>query len=166
MQVKTLKKKGQNHKTNHYSSTFYCIKQTNRLLIFTPNKLLHHVAVFPAGLRVFVCVCTWECVPSSQPFAVWAMCSVIDSCSSAWLFGMPPGCVSVFVYVCVLVRVCDMPGLMSSGVINRTVKWPRVLPSALLPPLQTLQLVELIARRSVVELQVVAVSPEEVNKNS
>jgi len=45
----------------------------------------------------------------------------------------------------VLVRVCDMPGLMSSEVINRTVKGPRVLPSVLLllPPLQTLELVEL-----------------------
>lgn len=59
----------------------------------------------------------------------------------------------VFVYVCVLVRVCDMPRLMSSGVINRTVKWPRVLPSAPLPPLQTLELVELTASRPIVGLQ-------------
>lgn len=48
---------------------------------------------------------------------------------------------------------------MSSGVINRTVKWPGVLLSALLPPLQTLELVELIAGRSIVELQVVAGDP-------
>lgn len=59
------------------------------------------------------------------------------------------------VCVCVseCVRVCDMPGLMSSGVINRTVKWPRVLPSALLPPLRTLELVELITSRPIVGLQ-------------
>lgn len=62
-------------------------------------------------------------------------------------------CVCVFAYVCACACVCDMPGLMSSGVINRTVKWPRVLPSALLPPLQTLELVELIASRPIVGLQ-------------
>lgn len=123
----------------------------NWLFIFTPGNFLHCVAIFPSRLRLYVrarrsvspqpAVCCMKYVPCHRQLflrlAVWDATRVH---------------VYAGVCVCVLVRVCDMPGLMSSGVINRTVKWPAVLPSALLPPLQTLELVELITSRSIVGL--------------
>lgn len=103
-----------------------------------PDKLLLCFTTHSSGLCACVCarthglaVCCMKYVPChTQLF-------------SARLFGMPPVCVCV--YLCARVYVWDIPGLMSSGVINRPVKWPRVLPSALLPLSQTLELVELIA---------------------
>lgn len=150
---------------------YQLIKQSLQLCLLHLKRGESHRTNYCTVLQCFLqdCVCSYECArgsiappppppplrpppPPSQPFAVRSMCPVIDSWSSVWLLGMPPECVCArvcvffffFLRVCSL-RACDMPGLMSSGVINRTVTWPGVLPSALLPPLQTLGLVELIA---------------------
>lgn len=90
---------------------------------------------------VSVCVCVRTRTARRLLYEVCALSYTAVLSPTVWDATSVCACV----YLCARVYVWDIPGLMSSGVINRPVKWPRVLPSALLPLSQTLELVELIA---------------------